>query len=870
MTQTFSTFLKEHTCPKDGAKYHTHTRIGCEELGIYGGSWLIPDCDYETFMKKYYEEIITNGKEGNYTEKQLDEGAILIDYDFRYKMGVNKRQHTHDHIIDIVMCYDDQIREVYNIPDDTTYEVYVLEKPNVNVLDDKTKDGIHIIICINMKRQDQIQLRTAILPKLKIFLDDLPLTNTWENVYDEGIVKANANWQMLGSQKPNGQPYSITNYFIIKNGEYVERSLKEEDMHTIFMKLSARNKSHPSFEYNANYVQAPIQAPKNKSPTLSKSNSVDSGIDCDNIPHTTDKWTDLLFNVIKNDVVNGVKTINRDNGKWYVICHTLISNKYNKNIWLDYCKTQSNPLKTTASDLWDNFLKTNKPNSIYALSRIAKEVNLSGYNEWIIKYKQYIPIKVLIKGENDIAEHIAPKLKIKLKLCNEEWWKNDKQTKLWHIVRDPIGTIITHIQEEIDESKETLIWKKNKTEDPAEKKKYTELEEKYTEFYKLICKPSMSNQILRILKDKLIENDFTSKLNVKPFMVVYKNGILDLRTLIFKEGIDATDYLTHTIPYDHEWAIAEDKEWVKKELQKICNMNKTHLDYYLSTFGYSMTGDSSKKQEFYCFRGQTADNGKSIIFEALGKIIPNYIGKLESKIFEINFANRHKSVACWGGKRIMWINELSKKPQDSEFMKEVSDGNPVEYQVMRGTTASMPICFKTYIVSNNTIKYADDNGMNRRIRILQFDSNFGVNNKEDNYETNHFIRDEEFCTLLQTKYKHALMEIIYEYSKMYIDTKALKPIPAEWIEETKTTIQDNNKFKTFFDDNFNIEETGQVSKEDVDHILTLYKDGQINFKDELKKMKIVFTYNSQERMSGCSKKGIYTGFCKLQTNDVPE
>ena len=60
-----------------------------------------------------------------------------------------------------------------------------------------------------------------------------------------------------------------------------------------------------------------------------------------------------------------------------------------------------------------------------------------------------------------------------------------------------------------------------------------------------------------------------------------------------------------------------------------------NLDYYLSFLGYAMTGDSSRIQAFFNVLGQKASNGKSIIFEALMKIIPNYITEGENDLFEL-------------------------------------------------------------------------------------------------------------------------------------------------------------------------------------------------------------------------------------------
>lgn len=875
MNQTLSTFLKTHCAVKGGG--FTHTRIGDKDEKIFGGTYNIPDDELETFMNLYYEEVFEKGQPEYLTEKQLMNGAIMVDFDFRYDTKIKTRQHEEGHIIDMVMIYNEEIRKIINMSRNETYEVYILEKPNVNCLTDKTKDGIHMVICLNMQRDYQMLLRKMVSPRIKDMWDDLPLTNTIDDIIDEGVVKAFCNWQLFGSCKPKNETYSIKYAYTLAYDNFKNIELKEENQKDIFFKISARNQSHKSFPINEN-IELPLDSGYS-TPTPMTIKTINKSIQIKT--PTDDKFIDLLFNVIKNDIVNGNKVINRSNGYWYKICGALLSNGYDKKIWLDYCNPRSDPNNDTASKLWDNMAKNPREVSIYTLVIIAKFINLNGYNEWVIKHKQYISIKTLNKGENDIAQHIAPKLKEKMICCNEKWYLYDRYTFKWEIVKEPAGTVISHIQRCIDESRETLIFVLNRTEDIVKRQKLEENLKTYTSQYSQVTKGGTSAQIVKLLKTYLKDNNFIEKLDIKPFQIVYKNGILDLKTLVFKAGLEASDYVTHYIDYDYEEAFEEDISWVKNNLKKICNWNDTHLDYYLSIFGYSLTGDSSRNQEFYCFRGQKAENGKSVIFEALGKIMSNYIKKLESKTFEITNQQRHKSIAEFGGVRIAWINELNEKgKQEAGIMKEVSDGQPIKYQVMYGTTSLMPICFKLFIVGNHTIKYDDDNGMNRRLKIVQLDSEFKDDIKEDDPVNKKFVIDRGFAELLTTKYKHALLALIYSYSNMYVnDGYKLKHFPIEWEKDTKETIQDNNKFKVFFDDYFDwiepkrFEELNAmtdkerlltdegISKQRLEELLQQYpqfKDK--NIKDELKKMKQKFIYDSQQRAKGYDKKGIWYGF----------
>ena len=208
----FDKFLKEHNAVK--GEGFTHTRIGDPNLSIYGGSYNINETEWKSFMQLYYQHVFVNGNKEYLTEKQLVEnGPIMIDIDMRYDPSIESRQHTKDHIIDAVMLYAEKIVNLLDVNDGTKIPVYVMEKKNVNKLDNKTKDGIHMIIGIQMHKALQVMLRDRVLPEIKNIWDDLPITNAWDDVLDEGVTKGFVNWQLYGSCKPANQTYHITSHF---------------------------------------------------------------------------------------------------------------------------------------------------------------------------------------------------------------------------------------------------------------------------------------------------------------------------------------------------------------------------------------------------------------------------------------------------------------------------------------------------------------------------------------------------------------------------------------------------------------------------------------------------------------------------------
>ena len=114
---------------------------------------------------------------------------------------------------DLTNLYLDVIKEHFVLTNETI-EIFVLEKPNMNRLTDNSlvKDGIHIIIGIQCNNTVQLMIREEILSQISNIetWSSLPKTNSWNEVFDDGISAGHTNWQMFGSRKPDNEAYQIT------------------------------------------------------------------------------------------------------------------------------------------------------------------------------------------------------------------------------------------------------------------------------------------------------------------------------------------------------------------------------------------------------------------------------------------------------------------------------------------------------------------------------------------------------------------------------------------------------------------------------------------------------------------------------------
>jgi phage/plasmid-associated DNA primase len=564
--------------------------------------------------------------------------------------------------------------------------------------------------------------------------------------------------------------------------------------------------------------------------------------------NTTDKWLDLLFNVIGNKQDDAGSYI-IDRPDWLKVLCVLISNNYPFEVWdkwSRFCSEDENRA------LW----KTKRRGyNIATLCNLAKKYNNDGYILWLDRYNMFISVDVLIKGERDIATFLTPILKDTI-IYDDGWWNT--YNNIWSYKKTPpVYEIIKTLQDHITYSEIVLQKKLTQTQEQADRTKIEELLKSYRKFYTDYGRSSSSKHIATYLQETLRNPDFATKLDVLPYKIAYQNGIYDLSTKTFRQGILADDFVSKVLPFDYQLADPADVTKVREEIKKICNYNESHLDYYLSTLGYSLTGDSSIKQEIYNVVGQRASNGKSTIMDALQKILSIYVCKTDKCAFDEKNTTAHKEIATWGGARIVWTNEASANPKNSELLKEIADGTNIKYNKLYDTNRLMEIHFKLFIISNHSFSVKMDRGISRRFRLLQMDSIFSKDDIQDDYEKRIFKADENFGKNLQTIYRSALLELLYDYAYKFSQTKSLMPYPDEWDKGRKEMLEDNDTFKAYFEENFVVGDEEKIAKTVLDEALKADKR-RVNIKDELKKLGIPFEYKSQEREKGY--KGYYYGF----------
>ena len=664
-------FLAKHSAKKEGCDVKaTHTRIPDPKLNIFGGSYIIPKEVLPVFYKLYYEHVFIKKRNEYLTERQLEngQGPMAVDFDFRYKYDVDSRKHTREHIQDMVVLYLEEIKEYFIFEENKPFHIFIMEKPNVNRLEDGslTKDGIHMIIGIKIDHTMQTMIRNKMVSKLPEIWD-LPFENTWESVLDEGISRGTTNWQLFGSRKPGNEAYELTQHFIVTydkaDGEFMMDEIKASnfDIANNFEKLSIQYDNNPSFEINPKIIDQYNKCLENKATKIKR-------------PSSKTKINLLIENeeedeseeYISLNEINNQETLEKAIN---LFLKKLSPNEYEIRETHEYCQVLPEKfyepgshllnrkvafalkntddrlflswlqLRSKASDFdystipslyveWKKFHKSNQSSERVTKRSImywAKQYNFEGY-EKVKKstINHYIGISLNTQTEYDLAAVLKQMFKDKYVCVSYDkkgiWyvfknhrWVMDKGLSL----REKISTEMFDLYSVKSSECENEFHHYEPGDDRAEFLKKQ---------IKIICdiknklkKTNDKNNIMREAAEILYDSEFIKNMDTNKYLMCFNNGVVDFKNKIFRDGYPE-DYITKTtkinyVPYD-----TNNADYVKTQ-KEISDFMSTlfpipDLNRYMYDHLSSCLIGTNKNQTFNVYHG-SGSNGKSILTDLM-------------------------------------------------------------------------------------------------------------------------------------------------------------------------------------------------------------------------------------------------------------
>lgn len=772
----YKDFINKHrTSDKDEI---THTRIG-DGKSIFPGKFCIPDDKLDIFYKLYHRHVFVEGHNEYLTEKQCKTAnPILIDLDFRYDSSIKKRRHTEEHIEDLAVSYIEKISKyIYYVKKDDVIPVYILEKENPNTKNDNiTKDGIHIVIGIEMEHYLQEYLRSKMLKNIGDVIDDLPLQNDYDSVLDEGISKGHTNWQLYGSKKPGHDAYKLVkllNISVFYNEDDNDDidividtvDLNDEKYNNLYLlkNMTARSKGHLKLSIRDDCKEdiENFKKPNNNNGGGGGGDNNGSVVKFIQPGFTFDVAEITSVNILEKLIKKLFTDIDKDNyihketheylltlpEKYYddythwIKCGWALHNTdFSLFISWMYFSSRSNKFNFDDIpgyyDLWNKMNDTGyTSHSIMYWSKIdnyagyckVREMSVGFYVDQCCKNSAEWDIaNVLFNIYKDEYRCADVKNKIWYKYQNNKWKLTDCGTALRYSISQKLSRIF-------GEKAENLFNKTCNVDDPQQQEKYRKLSSIYADISTDCKKTHYKQNLMKEASEHFYNYDgsFYDKLDKNPYLLCCKNGVVDFENKEFRKGLP-DDYvsLSTNINYvkidpndeNHTRIIGEIKEFMAQLFPE------PDLREYMWAHLASVLIGKNINQTFNIYNG-SGSNGKSKLVDLMSCILGDYKGVVPITLVtgkRSGVGSVSPEIAVLKGLRYAVMNEPSKGDVLNDgVMKELTGEDPISGRALYSPQVTYVPQFSLVVTTNSLFDIkTNDDGTWRRIRLCDFVSKF--------------------------------------------------------------------------------------------------------------------------------------------------
>ena len=786
----FDNYLKKFITKKGNP--YTHTKIGNKDLNIIGGSYYIPENEMTDFYNRYYSSVFEEDNTAYLTEKQLiEDGPILIDVDLRYDTTIKTRQHTKDHVLDLIMIYSAKMLEVFNFTENVKIPIYVMQKNDVNILDDKTKDGIHIIIGLKAHKAAQVILREKLIADLTNIWSDLPFTNTMEDVIDLGITKGFVNWQLFGSQKPGNKAYKLDSQweieYIPEDNDWLVDEIKkpfnyEKNLH----RLSAQYRDYQEFAIKEKMLtQYQIEKdnitkkalPKVKTNSLlpivqNKSiNNINLGEKEFKSIKNQDMLDEFIINIFDNINANDYELKETHDFTMILPVSYYGPGSYNKwirvgwalkntsvKLFLSWIKFSSQSKEFRYADidelydLWETF-DTDNADGLTSRSIMYWAKN-DASNEYSMIRKEtisyFIEETVKTSAEWDLANVLYQIYKdqfICVSIKNNGWYEYKKHRWCEIDSGNTLRLLISKSMHDIYMKKIAEITISLRGLDQGEKAYETlrSRNNKLTDICSLLKRTTSKNNIMREARELFYDKTFLNKLDNNPYLLCFNNYVVDFKHAKVRMG-QPDDYLSKCTNIDYV-AISDPKfSKTRDEINLFIDQifpNEELRDYMWQHLASCLIG-TNENQTFNIYTGSGC-NGKSKLVDLMSKGMGDYKATVPITMItqgRKSIGSTSSEVVQLKGIRYAVMQEPSKGDKINEgIMKEITGGDPIQGRALFQESITFMPQFKLVVCTNTLFDIkSNDDGTWRRIRVCDFMSKFVDNpfRDEDKFPADNF------------------------------------------------------------------------------------------------------------------------------------
>lgn len=802
---------------------YTHTSLFSDTPA---GKYFFESRELDNLFKVYYEQVFIKRKDCFLTEKHpKDYSKIIIDLDFRYK-DRTERAYTLSVIKDIIVNYQDGIRDVTGDLTQEQSEAYVLEKdlPFYDEQKQMLKDGVHIIfpnVFLSYKAQHWI--RRKVVEKMKHNAEFALCCNSVEDIIDECVVQRN-NFIMYGSKKnPSSQAYKLTHIYDLN----LDEMEIPENSSELLKKLSL----------------------------LVRSRETPSMIDEILKNETAMKESASVAQVAQDIVVNGVIRVKKTKSKEYL--RALLSllapkrvedyNEWlrigailyncgedNQDIFKEWSEKSPKYSESHCDRLWSrtypNFPESRRAH-VGSLQMMASKDSPANYFTVIKNYQseddlnEYV-LNALNRTDYEMAQLVFFTLKDKYKYSRSNWYMFDNNR--WKLLASSSGKSDTtpFLHDMVIKVSNILLSYhtmlnleiqrvQTETGIPLDKDSYLHKQiEKCIGAERMFKSNTSKNTICSECKMLFRDDDFFKQLDMNIYLLGFDNGVYDLKTGSFR-SMDPGDKISYSTGYDYTPDVVPSiREEILDLFQK--SIPDQGVRNFLLTFLGSTCIGRNKNELFVNLEG-VGGNGKGVITKLHNYALGDYAGTLDNSYLTniTNSQEGHNSkLISVFKKRYVQVNEPpAGKFLAQDYIKELT-GND-DMQVRKAHAAdpeiSDAVMFKLVMLCNKMpkIQNPQDEGFLRRYKGVNFPNLFVANPNPK--KTNEYAQNPNLKTQLanDVRYRQQYMIILLEYVAKYIQDGEKIEIPPLVEANTRQIMNSQNPYSEFIDEKLDV--TGDIN-----------------------------------------------------------
>jgi phage/plasmid-associated DNA primase len=604
----------------------------------------------EEFWESYCSDMQNNTDTiVGVAEKPQECLPVLVDIDIKLKetddlvINGDNKLYTCEHVHSIIQVYQNTLRNIVENCTDDQLLCVLFEKKLYRINVGETyyvKNGFHLHfpnLFLNKTSQENHLFPRVInsINDMSVF-SDIGIENSG-SVIDKNCC--NVPWLLYGSRKSEDmEPYLFSKVY---NSDCIEISLKKAfsnyqiyDMKGKLINMSARDPlssiitnityyfprifSILPFGRNEKELKHGLISPLNEQKKKERKKKDNTGFKSASITEKlsiSEKLLPMLADFRAEDYMDWMNTgwilFNECNG-----CNDALE------LWLKFSARSEKYDEQNCIDIWDKMIKNDDSPSIGTLRFWANKDSPVLYREFKIERIDN-QLKDSVNGaHNDIAKLLYEEYGTEFKcasITGKLWYQFENHK--WKKLDDGVF-LRQKISEEIMEKYKNIGSDAyNKSMNNADKAERTTLETRSKLVQKLVQNLKSApykNNIMREANEVFYDENFKEKLDTNAYLIAFMNGVYDLKTNVFRNGIP-DDYLSKCLPINYK----EFEDGDEKVHDVYSFLEKIFPDKSVRTYFMDMSSDvfvGGNHQKVVLFWTGEGDNGKSVtqgIFEKM-------------------------------------------------------------------------------------------------------------------------------------------------------------------------------------------------------------------------------------------------------------